>query len=111
MRMHIRKYFTALWENWLTLMSGIASIILAFVVALFFPVADVSTNRLLLSSATVACFIISSYRVWANEHKKSLALENRIAELIAEHKEQNKPVLQIVEKQLETSLLNQKLTT
>jgi hypothetical protein len=74
--MYLRKFFKAVLEDWVTLMSGLASILLAFIAA--FVVGDTTTTQKLLVVVSVVCFIISAYRVWASEHKKNVELEERI---------------------------------
>ncbi len=75
-RMFIRKYFAALWGEWLTLMSGIASIVLAYLAA--YLTLDIPATRAFLWLASLACFIFASYRIWLKEHKKTLELQERI---------------------------------
>jgi hypothetical protein len=69
--MFVREYARALWEDWVALMSGVASVVFA-VWAAYFPPADVFAARTLLWVAAVLCFLVSSYRIWANEHRKLL---------------------------------------
>jgi hypothetical protein len=83
----LREYIAVLWADWVALMSGLASVLLA-VWVVFFPPTDVYASRTLLWIATVACFLVSSYRIWASERNASLAkrveLEGVIAELRAQ---------------------------
>jgi len=53
-------------------MTGIASLVLAYWAA-FFPPADLQAGRALLWIASVVCFVIASYRVWARERSMSEA--------------------------------------
>lgn len=75
--MYIREYASALWEDWVALMSGAASIGLAFWAA-YFPPQNVQAGRTLLFLCAAACFIISSYRIWRNEHEHTLALKEEL---------------------------------
>lgn len=72
----------ALWADWLVLMSGIASVILAFWAA-FFPPTNIQAGRTILWVASVACFAIASYRIWAKERD---AREQEIGRLKTQHK-------------------------
>jgi hypothetical protein len=68
--MYLKAYFAALAHDWLALMSGIASVIVAFFSA-YFPPVNVAAGRTTLWITAVVCFVCSSYRVWVKEHKKA----------------------------------------
>jgi hypothetical protein len=72
--MFIRKFFAALWADWVAAMSGGVSVALAFW-AVYFPPTDIKAGRILLWAAAVICVVYASYRIWASEHRKALALE------------------------------------
>jgi hypothetical protein len=67
--MRVREYIVALWADWLALMSGIASVVLAFCAA-FFPPANVQAGRTLLFVAAVLCLAFASYRMWARQQSE-----------------------------------------
>src|ERR1700731_2883119 len=67
-----RDYVRRLVESWLALMSGIASIVLAFVWA-FIPSSD--SGRHYLVMAALACIVAASFKVWMEERKARLRLE------------------------------------
>src|SRR6185295_96383 len=68
--MYLKAYFIALAHDWLALMSGIASVIVAFFAA-YFPPTSVAAVRTTLWVTAVVCFVVSSYRVWVKEHIKA----------------------------------------
>jgi hypothetical protein len=70
--MRVREDIAALYEDWMSLMSGVASLALA-VWVVFFPPADIYTSRTLLWVAVVACLLFASYRVWAKERDAAAA--------------------------------------
>jgi hypothetical protein len=72
--MHLREYFAALWDDWIALMSGIGSIVLAFWAA-FVPPQNVQAARVLLFLCAAACFVVSSYRIWSAEYRRRLSFE------------------------------------
>lgn len=79
MSLHIHKYLAALWKDWVALMSGVASIILAFWAA-FFPPPDITAGRMLLFICAIVCFLLASYRIWVNEYSYALKLEDILEE-------------------------------
>jgi len=63
----LRDFFAALYNDWLTLVSGIASVVLAVWVVLFTPTNEVSRKALWITFAL--CLFVAAYRLWAREHK------------------------------------------
>jgi hypothetical protein len=63
-----RKYLAALWGDWVTRMSGAASIVLAFLAAYWEFI--VKHGKVALWIASAVCFVIASYRVWAKERRR-----------------------------------------
>lgn len=57
-------------------MSGLASLILAFLAAL--NPTDIETTQRYLFTASALCFVIATYRIWINEHKKVVLLQEQI---------------------------------
>lgn len=86
--MHIRGFFKVLWDDWVALMSGIASIALAFWAA-YYPPADVATGKALLWITAVLCFILAAYRIWSKEHAARLEAER----LLEAERQQKTPSL------------------
>ncbi len=74
--MHMREYFRAILKDWVARMSGPASVGLAFSAAYFDYI--VKHGRAVLWIAAGLCFVITSYRVWAQEHSKNRNLESRL---------------------------------
>jgi hypothetical protein len=75
-RSPVRSYLAAFQQDWVTLMSGIASVISGIVAALrgqllpnwiFWPIC-------------LACFLFASYRVWLHEHQRANEAEAKLAE-------------------------------
>jgi len=64
--MFIRDYLRAYLEDWISLMSGGASVIFTFWAILTDP--NNGNLRRGLWSVSAVCFAIGSYRVWAREH-------------------------------------------
>ena len=81
--MFIREYAASLWADWVALMSGLASVALAFWAA-YLPPANVQAGRTLLWITAVLCFVVASYRIWAREHKASLTKQSELERIIAE---------------------------
>lgn len=73
----LKKYFAAVWADWVARMSGIASIILAFLAAYFEFI--VKHGKAVLWITAALCFIIASYRIWAKEHMAVLAAQARFS--------------------------------
>jgi hypothetical protein len=86
--MLIREFIKVLWDDWVALMSGIASIALAFWAA-YFPPTDVVAGRTLLWLASVICFILAAYRIWSKEFKARQAAER----LLEAERQQKTPAL------------------
>src|SRR5919205_834738 len=70
--MRMREYITALSKDWISLMSGIASVALA-VWVLFFPPRDIYGSRTLIWVAVIACLLVAPYRIWSKERDASAA--------------------------------------
>jgi hypothetical protein len=70
--MRMREYITALSKDWISLMSGIASILLS-VWVLFFPPRDIYGSRTLILVAIIACLLVAPYRIWSKERDASAA--------------------------------------
>jgi hypothetical protein len=70
--MRVWEYITTLYRDGVSLMSGIASILLA-VWVLFFPPRDIYGSRTLLWVAVVACLLVAPYRIWSKERDASVA--------------------------------------
>ena len=87
--MRMREYFVALGKDWVSLMSGIASLILAFWAA-YFPLNNIYAGRTLLWIAAVACFVVTSYRLWAKERNTSLAKQAEHERIMIEKERQLK---------------------
>jgi len=68
--MLIRQYLAALWADWVARMSGIASIILAFLAAYLEFIVKHGKASLWVTAAI--CFCVASYRIWASEREKVL---------------------------------------
>lgn|GEM_PF-3501074 len=66
------QYIQLFWGSWLSFMSGLASVVLAFL-AVFSPASD--NGKRYLFGAASACFVIASFRVWLHEHREKLKLE------------------------------------
>jgi hypothetical protein len=73
--MHLREYIAALSNDWMALMSGVGSVLLAFWAA-FFPPQDFQAARVLLFLCAAACFAVSSYRIWSAEYQRRLRFED-----------------------------------
>lgn len=71
--MSLGKFFVAVWDDWVSLMSGAASLVLSFWGG-FVAVGPEWVQRSLIG-AGIVCFILSAYRVWSTEHKKVEELE------------------------------------
>lgn len=61
------RFLLAFWGNWTALMSGIASIALAFWAAAFPPT---DNGRQLLLVASIACLFLAAYQLWVKEAKE-----------------------------------------
>jgi len=74
--MHLLEYFRAIYRDWVALMSGLASIVLAFFASYFGYI--IMHAKAALWIAAGLCFVITSYRVWAREHSQitKLAIKN-----------------------------------
>jgi hypothetical protein len=69
--MDLRGFLLALTESWVSLMGGIASVILSFVGA-FYSWQGKSTPARSLWIAALICFFIAAVRIWTVEHRKYL---------------------------------------
>ena len=72
----LKEYFAALWADWVARMSGIASVILAFLAAYLEFI--VKHGKAVLWVTAALCLIIASYRIWAKEHKAVLAAQAQL---------------------------------
>ena len=74
--MDFRGYISALAGSWVSLMSGIASVILAFMGAYyaFYKKQDLPARA--LWTAALICFFLASVQVWTKENKKVQQYEN-----------------------------------
>lgn len=66
--MHIGRFLSAWWTDWLALMSGAASVGL-----LFWATISQHTEgqgKLVLLIASAICFVVGSYRIWAKENRR-----------------------------------------
>lgn len=70
--MRVREYIAALYQDWISLMSGVASILLA-VWVLFFPPQDIYGSRTLIWVTIIACLLVAPYRIWSKEREASVA--------------------------------------
>lgn len=64
--MHIGEYLKAYWSDWVSLMSGAASVILTFWATLSQP--SNANLRKSLWIVSALCFVLGSYRVWVRKH-------------------------------------------
>jgi hypothetical protein len=81
--MDISGFLSALSESWVALMSGIASVVLAFTGVLYGFVWKKDLPARALWSAALVCFFIASIKVWTIEHTARLSLEKHLQELTA----------------------------
>jgi len=63
----IREFLADIWSEWVTLMTGIASLILALIPAIF-PIPNEWASRGIWIAAVV-CFLICSFRVWRKSYR------------------------------------------
>ncbi len=66
--MHFGRFFAAWLEDWIALMSGIASIGLLFWATIWPPPQDQA--KAIVFAVSAICFVIGSYRIWAKEHQR-----------------------------------------
>lgn len=87
--MYIREYLRAYWNDWISLMSGVASVGFTFWALLTEPTNVNLRKGLWVVSAL--CFVLGSYRVWAKERVEALRLqaesEKEINQIIGEFEE------------------------
>lgn len=69
-------YLRAVYKDWVALMSGIASLSLGFLAT--FTEYAIRHAKAMLWIAAVVCFVITSYRVWAQERKKVEELKSKL---------------------------------
>jgi len=74
---HLKRFAYTIWQDWLALMSGIASVILASI-GTFYTNAPPAW---LFWVASVVCVVVASYRVWLRECQRADAADAKIAEL------------------------------
>lgn len=72
----IRLYVSGFWPDWLSKLSGIASVILLFIGA-FWPI-----KRWEIFLASVVCYVVASFRVWHIEHQKCTEAGRQLTDLI-----------------------------
>lgn len=76
--MDIKDFFVALMGDWVVLMSGVASVVLAVVgIAKKWE----KVPRWAFWLAAIVCFFLASARVWTTEHKTALQLQSQLDEL------------------------------
>jgi hypothetical protein len=97
--MYIRDYLRAYVKDWISLMSGAASVAFTFW-AIFTDPNNVNLRKGLWI-VTALCFIIGSYRVWSKEHSEAHRLEGET------EKEINQIVREFTE--IKTSILMSRL--
>jgi hypothetical protein len=68
--MYLKGFFSTLLKDWVALMSGGASIVAAFLAAYFQIVAD--NPKSLLWAVSGICLVMTTYRVWVDEHRALL---------------------------------------
>ncbi len=68
----IREYLRAFWSDWVGLMSGATSVVLAVTDAI------AATPFWVFWLASAFCFIGASFRIWLNERKKVEALQQQL---------------------------------
>jgi hypothetical protein len=68
----IRLYVSEFWPDWISKLSGIASVILLLIGAFW------SINRWEVLLASVVCYIVASFRVWHIEYKKRVDAERQL---------------------------------
>jgi hypothetical protein len=66
--MLLREFCEALYDDWLALVSGIVSVLLAVWVAIFTPSSEAARKALWLSFAV--CLFVAAYRIWAAERNR-----------------------------------------
>src|SRR5713226_6553218 len=74
-RMDFRDFFSALLGDWISLMSGIASV--ALMVVAFVRKWD-KVPRWAFVIAAIACFFLASARAWTTEHRRAQSLKDEI---------------------------------
>jgi hypothetical protein len=83
---HLKLFFRLVWNDWVTFMSGLGSIILAAAAAIWVPLFPESQfPSWTFWVAAVICCVICPYWVWRKEHLQHIELQ-----------EQLKPKLEIV---------------
>jgi hypothetical protein len=87
--MHVRGYLSAYLKDWVSLMSGAASVAFTFWAILADP--NNANLRKGLWIVSALCFLVGSYRVWAKEHAEVLRLqteaEKEINQIVGEFNE------------------------
>jgi hypothetical protein len=76
--MDLISFLSAMLQDWVSLMSGIASIIL---IAIGFVEKWQTVPRGIVILAGVICFFLASMRVWTQEHRARLKSENTLERL------------------------------
>lgn len=74
MRFVVWQYIAAMWADWISLLSGLASLVFT-VVALIFKLKDLGQARYWIVAAVIS-YVIASFRVWY-KHRPDLTIEER----------------------------------
>jgi hypothetical protein len=67
----LRDFFASVWDDWITLLSGIASVILTVLGFFGFPAWSFWV-------AALACLAVAMFRVWRKEHRANEGLSARL---------------------------------
>src|SRR3982751_6872206 len=74
LRRHIERFTSTIWSDWIALLSGIASVVLAFL-------GELARNSVALGKslwvAAAACVIVAAFRAWRKERLRVEELERR----------------------------------
>jgi hypothetical protein len=79
LRRLIGDYLAAIWKDWLSRMTTIASLIFV-VIGLAVRITEVGQARYWIAAA-VACYIVASFQVWKQEQTTIASLRSEIASL------------------------------
>lgn len=79
--MDFSGFFSALADSWVSLMSGIASVVLAVIGVLYGYVWKRDLPARALWIAALICFLVASVKVWTAEHRARLEKEAELAKL------------------------------
>jgi hypothetical protein len=67
----IRQFLRALWQDWLALMSSLASVTLSAIGAWY----EKAMPGLAFWIAAIVCLLFAAFRVWQQEHQTVMQLE------------------------------------